>query len=172
MVSPPEHQVLGALCSSPTCRWYGVLTNIFLPGNCLFNALSDQCFGDQSHSSDIRANVVKFMKENADDFKHFVPVELGGGYRRNPKRKNVASASFDTAEVTLKQVDENFENYLKRMATNGTYGDNLEIRAFSQAYDTDIRIYNRANKYVSRVASDGVVRRTAHIALHVGTNPP
>lgn len=111
------------------------------------------------------------MRDNAHDFKHFVPVENGGGHRRNPKRKNVKSATLDSSPITQRQVDENFDSYLKRMGANGTYGDNLEIRAFSQAYDTDVRIYNRANKYVSRVAADGLLRRTAHIALHVSTHP-
>ena len=133
----------------------------------MFNALSDQVFGGQSYSKDIRAKVVQYMRDNAAEFKDFVPVELGGGHRRNPKRKNVACASLDISPITQKQIDENFDSYLKRMAANGTYGDNLEIRAFSQAYDTDVRIYNRANKFVSRVAADGVVRQTAHIALHV-----
>ena len=107
------------------------------------------------------------MRDNADDYRAFVPVEPGLGFRRNPKRKNVASSSINIAPITRKQIEQNWENYLKRMAEDGTYGDNLEIRAFSQVYDTDVRIYNRANNFVSRVASDGVVRRTAHIALHV-----
>ena len=133
----------------------------------MFNALSDQIYGNQSHSRSIRSAVVEHMRDNADDYRAFVPVEPGLGFRRNPKRKNVASSATNMVPITRKQIEQNWENYLKRMAEDGTYGDNLEIRAFSQVYDTDVRIYHPANNFVSRVASDGVVRRTAHIALHV-----
>lgn len=138
-------------------------------GNCLFNALSDQIFGDQSKNHEIRAAVIKHMRDNADDYKPFVPVERGGGQRRNPKRKNAGAFStpFNNEPATLEEIDRNFEVHLERMAKGGTYGDNLEIRAFSRAYNTDVKIYNYDNAYYVRAADDGAVRPIAHVAYHV-----
>jgi OTU domain-containing protein 3 len=169
MVSPPDHP--------QHCRFHSVsffelqylIYHVFLIGNCLFNALSDQIFGDQSKHHEIRAAVIQHMRDNADDYKSFVPVERGGGQRRNPKRKNAGAFStpFNNEPATLEEIDRNFEVHLERMAKGGTYGDNLEIRAFSRAYNTDVKIYNFDNAYYVRADDDDAVRPVAHIAYHV-----
>jgi hypothetical protein len=157
--------------SQPRCQVGANLTNtLFSPaGNCLFNALSDQIYGDQRKNEEIRATVIQHMRETPDEYKPFVNVEVGGGQRRNPKRKNVGAYStpFDSSPPTQKQIDDNWEAYLERMARGGTYGDNVEIRAFAKAYNTDVRIHLHDYDYYVRAAHDGVVRPVAHIAYHV-----
>jgi OTU domain-containing protein 3 len=81
------------------------------------------------------------MRENPTDFVPFITVDQG--QRRNPKRKNAgAYSSQSTIEIpTEEQINRAWEDHLKRMAQNGTYGDNMEIRAFGQAYNMDVIIF-------------------------------
>jgi len=109
------------------------------------------------------------MQDNAEYYKNFIPVEPGGGQRRNPKRKNAGAYStpFNNKPPSQEDIDRNFENYLAAMSRGGTYGDNMEIRAFAKAYNTDVRIYNYDNTYYVRADDDDAVRPVAHIAYHV-----
>ncbi|KAH8678781.1 hypothetical protein BGZ60DRAFT_428603 [Tricladium varicosporioides] len=138
-------------------------------GNCLFNALSDQIYGNQSRHKEIREKVIEHLRENAAWYKQFINVEPGGGQRRNPKRKNVgaSSSSFSHKGPTPEEIDAAFEGHLARMARGGTYGDNMEIRAFSKAYDTDVRIFDdNTNDYYVRASDEGFSERVAYIAYH------
>ena len=85
------------------------------------------------------------MMEHPDEFKQFVAVTDGGGLRRNPKRKTAGSLQSrpDTmARPTEEQMAKAFEQRVKMMAQGGAYGDNLEIVAFSQAFNVDINVYS------------------------------
>ncbi|KAK4998310.1 hypothetical protein LTR66_002427 [Elasticomyces elasticus] len=138
-------------------------------GNCLFNALSDQLYGHQNQHHQIRASVISFMRERADYFKQFIDVHPGGGMRRNPKRKNAgaySSPAFAPAP-TPAEIDRVFEGHLQSMARGGTYGDNMEITAFSQAYNVDVKIYQRDFAYMVTGSQDDTPRDIAHIAYHV-----
>ncbi|KUJ16522.1 OTU-domain-containing protein [Mollisia scopiformis] len=143
-------------------------TSIRGDGNCLFRALSEQIYGDQTRNSEIRAKVVQYMKANPGDFKPFISVETGGGFRRNPKRKNAAAG--DLTGPSESERDQAWEDYLVRMARNGEYGDNLEIRAFTEAYTVDVRVYCMpASSYIIRCGQElatGEYRQIAHIALY------
>jgi hypothetical protein len=136
-------------------------------GNCLFNALSDQLYGDQDRHQEIRQAVIKYMRENPDDFKPFIPV--GQGHRRNPKRKNAGafSSQFSFEAATEEQTERAWEDHLERMAQGGTYGDNLEILAFTKAYNTDVQIFQYNEILYSRAHEDKIVRPIAYIAYHV-----
>jgi hypothetical protein len=140
----------------------------FRLGNCLFNALSDQIYGTQDRHAEIRQGVIQYMRENPNQFKHFLHV--GGKHRRNPKRKNAGSLPPNIAftAATDAEIDAAYEAHLTQMAQGGTWGDNHEIQAFMQAYNTDIRIYQGNGTFDMKVAEDGVVRSIAHIAYHVG----
>jgi hypothetical protein len=107
------------------------------------------------------------MREHPDEFKSFVHVEVGGGSRRNPKRKNVgaSSAPLDNTTPSPEQIETAWEQYLERMSRNGTYGDNIEIRAFAKAFDVDVKIYNRDNSYYLRAEEHGA-RPVIHVAHH------
>ena len=138
-------------------------------GNCLFHALSDQLYGHQDEHQAIRARVIEYMRENADYYKQFIDVHPGGGLRRNPKRKNAGAYSTQAAFTppSAEDVDRVFESHLQNMAKGGTYGDNMEISAFTSAFDVDVKIYQRDFCYVISHGSDHGPRKVAHIAYHV-----
>ena len=138
-------------------------------GNCLFNALSDQLFGDQSKHGELRLGVIRHMRENADHYKKFIAIHPGGGSRRNPKRKNAGSFStpFDNTRPTPEEINRVFESHLQQMARGGTYGDNMEISAFSKAFRVDVKIYQRDFAYVVSTKPVGTVVPVVHIAYHV-----
>jgi len=140
-------------------------------GNCLFNALSDQLYGNQGEHHNIRAQVIDYMREHGDYYKQFIDVQPGGGVRRNPKRKNAGTCTASAAITPPSQadIDRVFESHLQSMARGGTYGDNMEISAFSSAYNVDVKIYQRDFAYmVSGSNAEGEKKRAvAHIAYHV-----
>lgn len=112
-------------------------------GNCLFHALSDQLHGDQTQHVDYRKVTVEYMTGNPDRFKAFVSVQVGGGGRRNPKRKTTGSLStpFNPGMPTEDEIEAAFQRSLKTMKEGGAYGDNAEIVAFALAFKVDIKIY-------------------------------
>ncbi|MCJ1477666.1 hypothetical protein MMC13_006339 [Lambiella insularis] len=113
-------------------------------GDCLFMALSDQLYGDESHHLEIRARVVQYMRDHAPAFKLFTAVNLGGGTRRNPRRKAATySTAFDSRAPTNEEVDLQYRHNIEEMAKPGTYADHLEIQAFSAAYGIMVRIYQK-----------------------------
>ncbi|KAE9371261.1 cysteine proteinase, partial [Stipitochalara longipes BDJ] len=136
-------------------------------GNCMFNSFSDQLYGDQSHAREIRAKIIEHMRDHADEYKPFINVEAGGGFRRNPKRKNVGASSthFENSLPTQEQIDAAWERHLDNMSKNGVYGDNMEIRAFTKAFGVDVKIYNRDNSYYIKAEDQGT-RPVVHVARH------
>jgi hypothetical protein len=110
------------------------------------------------------------MRANAAYYKQFIDVHPGGGYRRNPKRKNAGSYSSPANFVppSPADIDRVFENHLTNMARGGTWGDNMEISAFSSAMGYDVKIYQRDFAYmVSGGGEAGNNRPVAHIAYHM-----
>jgi OTU domain-containing protein 3 len=141
-------------------------------GNCLFNALSDQIYGDQTSHAAIRTQVICYMRDHAAYYKQFIDVNPGGGTRRNPKRKNAGAfnSPANIATPSEADIDKVFEGHLDVMARGGTYGDNMEITAFSSAFGVDVKIYQRDFAYmVSGAGSygDQTDRPVAHIAYHM-----
>lgn len=108
------------------------------------------------------------MREHASYYKQFIDVNPGGGLRRNPKRKNVGaySAPVNTAPPSEADIDRVFEGHLQSMAKGGVYGDNMEISAFSSAFDVDVKIYQADFAYMVSGGADRP-RKMAHIAYHV-----
>jgi OTU domain-containing protein 3 len=145
---------------------------VFYLGNCLFNALSDQIYGNQARHAEIRMGVIRYMRENPEKFKPFLTV--GGGQRRNPKRKNAGafSSRFAFTVATEEETNAAYEAHLTQMAQGGTWGDNIEIIAFSYAYNTDVKIYKASHAYYVRVSAENNVRPVAHIAYHVSVSFP
>ncbi|TKA60997.1 hypothetical protein B0A49_09406 [Cryomyces minteri] len=138
-------------------------------GNCLFNALSDQLYGTQTEHQAIRARVIAYMRQHAAYYKQFIDVHPGGGIRRNPKRKNAGaySSPVNLTAPTDEEIDRVFEGHLQSMARGGTYGDNMEISAFSSAYEVDVKIYQRDFAYMVSGAGEESQRDVAHIAYHM-----
>lgn len=122
-------------------------------GNCLFRALSDQFYGDggKAHGA-VRAQIVGYMREHADDFRVFIECE----------------------------GEETWEQHLKRMSQDGVFGDHAEIVAFARAADVNVIIYQRATHFLvtpdegeldterdeASVARAIRRRRTLHVAYH------
>jgi hypothetical protein len=155
----------------PASPFHAITTNVsrFPIGNCLFNALSDQIFGHQNKHYEIRDTVIEYLRNNRSQFIHFVTVD---GSRRNPKRKNTAASStssFSFSAATDEEQNLAYEAHLKSMAQGGTYGDNIEIIAFTKAYSTDVKIFNSFAAYYIRAADDNGAeeRPVAYIAHHV-----
>ena len=116
----------------------------------------------------IRARTIEYMRENAEYYKMFMECHAGGGVRRNPKRKNAGGfSSFNASMPTPEEIDRVFESHLARMAEGGTWGDNMEIVAFSSAFEVDVKIYQRENAFMVRAAGEDVTRPVCHIAYHV-----
>lgn len=145
------------------------LLTVYNSGNCLFNALSDQLYGHQSEHPAIRSRVITYMREHSAYYKQFIDVHPGGGIRRNPKRKNAGAYSSPANHVppSEEDIDRVFESHLQNMAKGGTYGDNMEITAFSSAYETDVKIYQRDFAYMVTANADDGTRPVAHIAYHL-----
>jgi OTU domain-containing protein 3 len=135
----------------------------------LFNALSDQIYGHQNDHDKIRARVIDYMREHASYYKLFIDVQPGGGQRRNPKRKNAGTYSSPVSlkPPTQEEIDRVFESHLGSMARGGTYGDNMEISAFSAAFGINVKIYQHDFAYMVSTPDDGQERQVAHIAYHV-----
>ncbi|KAF2396534.1 cysteine proteinase [Trichodelitschia bisporula] len=132
-------------------------------GNCLFNALSDQMFGNQSRHAEIRATVIAYMRANAAYFKAFVIVKPT---RRNPKRKN--AGVFSVAPIpevpTEAAIDAAFAAHLADMAKGGTWGDSLELKAFVDAYGINVKVWQSTGEL--SVESCKKTTKSAHIAYH------
>ncbi|KAL8653436.1 MAG: hypothetical protein Q9210_002093 [Variospora velana] len=137
-------------------------------GNCLFHALSDQLYGHQSKYKELRERTIGYMRDNGDYFKHFLEVHPGGGSRRNPKRKNAGSyaTKTNTGPASAAEIDAVFEGHLNRMAKGGTYGDNMELVAFSKALYVDVTIYQRKFAYQVYAKNGPCGLPNMHIAYH------
>ncbi|KAI9683554.1 MAG: hypothetical protein M1829_004857 [Trizodia sp. TS-e1964] len=136
-------------------------------GNCLFNALSDQIYGNEKGHKEIRARVIEYMRENADYYKKFIVVHPGGGTRRNPKRKNTAPPPPTVPQdPTPAEIDRAFEKHLKEMARGGTWGDNLEINAFVGAYGTTVVVHQKTFSVTVSRGEESEDRPVAHVAYH------
>lgn len=109
------------------------------------------------------------MRDNATYYKQFIDVHPGGGIRRNPKRKNAGAYSSPSSipSPSAADIDRVFESHLQSMSRGGTYGDNMEITAFSSAYDVDVKIYQRDFAYMISGQGEYSGRKVAHIAYHM-----
>ncbi|KAF2188293.1 cysteine proteinase [Zopfia rhizophila CBS 207.26] len=111
-------------------------------GNCLFNALSDQMFGHQGEHRALRDVTIEHICANKDHYASFIAVHPGGGTRRNPKRKNVnAPYRVNNTLPSQEDIDRQFDKHVQEMRRTGTWGDNMELTAFSSEYNVYIRIW-------------------------------
>jgi OTU-like cysteine protease len=143
---------------------FGFEANASSPiGNCLFHALSEQLYGDQSQHAQLRAAVVDHMKEHADQYKPFLAA-IGSGNRK-PKRKN--AGALQTAP-TPGEINAQFRRHLDDMARGGTYGDNMEVQAFANAFGVDVKIWHHNGQaWLLQSLANTQNARMVHIAYHV-----
>ena len=117
------------------------------------------------------------MRSHKEDFLSFIAVHPGGGTRRSkriPKRKNVGADTkcTDKSYPTADELETTFQKHLTEMTKGGSYGGNMEIRAFANAYKVNVCIYSEAISNFLEIKclnapNEGV--RTAYIVHHVST---
>jgi OTU domain-containing protein 3 len=151
----------------------------FVPGNCLFNALSDQLYGNQDMHEVLRAHTIEHMKAEADFYRQYMAVN---SVRRNPKRRTAAAASrrVDTTYYTEEQLQQQFEEHVEKMGQPGEWADNMEVSAFASALNVHVRLWQADYTYLfsprTYYTSDDDLaaedsRQTLHIAYHVSRTP-
>jgi OTU domain-containing protein 3 len=148
------------------------------PGNCLFNALSDQLYGNQEMHEVLRAETIEHMKANADFYRQYMAVN---SVRRNPKRKTATAPAshVDTAYYTEEQLQKQFEDHVEKMGQPGEWADNMEVSAFASALNVHVRLwqadftylFSPREDYSSHDSSAEDDRQTLHIAYHVSCTP-
>jgi hypothetical protein len=87
-------------------------------GNCLFRALSDQLYGYPHQHSILREQVCDYLATKADKYAAFIDVEKP------------------------------FEEYVRTMRQSGTYGGHLELSAFAQFQQKEIKIVQPGLVYI------------------------
>ena len=85
-------------------------------GNCLFNAIALQLYGDAEpdQPAQLRAAAMNWIRTHPDDFGEFIYGETG----------------------------ESVPQYVARMSQNGVYGGDIEIRALSQRFKLPFVVYS------------------------------
>ncbi|KAH8728665.1 hypothetical protein GQ44DRAFT_724118 [Phaeosphaeriaceae sp. PMI808] len=143
-------------------------------GNCLFNALSDQLYGDQEMHEVLRTATIEHMRDSADFYRQYMAVS---NVRRNPKRKTTAAMPMriDTTYYTDEQLQLQFEEHVEKMGQPGEWADNMEVSAFASALNVHVRLWQADYTYlfsprIYYAPNDGPAavddRQTLHIAYH------
>lgn len=130
-------------------------------------------YGHEGENAEIRARTVQEMRDNEAKYIDFLQVRRGGGIRSNPKRvpkrKKDGTPTYNVGEDTnADDVRNTWENYLRNMEKSGVFADNLEVQAFTQAYQMDVIIFRFDNTILyMKYKQDDVERPVAFVALHV-----
>ena len=144
-------------------------------GNCLFNALSDQLYGNQEMHEILRKLTIEHMRDNSEFYRQYMAVN---NLRRNPKRTTTTAQTtrIDTTYYTEEQLQQQFDEHVEKMGQPGEWADNMEVSAFASALNVHVRLWQADHTYVfsprlyysqndDLSAEDD--RRTLHIAYHV-----
>lgn len=102
------------------------------------------------------------MRGRAEHYRQFIDVRPASLAQKHRKQKAADRPSPGA-------INRAFESYLLKMARGGTYGDNMELSAFSEALNVDIRIYQRDLTYLISTRAEGTFSPVLHIAYHVRT---
>lgn len=146
-----------------------------MQGNCLFNALSDQLYGNQEMHAFLRDATIEHMRDNSEFYRQYMAVN---NLRRNPKRTSTSTTStrIDTTYYTEAQLQQQFEEHVEKMGQPGEWADNMEVSAFASALNVHVRLWQADYTYVfsprtyysqNDDLSEEADRRTVHIAYHV-----
>ena len=129
-------------------------------GNCLFAALADQLFTNPAKHPEVRKSVIDYMRANRLDFELYATTD--DLETRRPTRSRISAAK-------KQNVNDPFEEYLARMATNGTYGGQPELVAFCRAFNRDVIIHRPEGQYEpeSRTTNDRRPPGEPVITLHI-----
>jgi OTU-like cysteine protease len=131
----------------------------------LFRALSDQLYDTTERHDEIRQTVVWYLRSNREQFEPFVPLDIDDLVRSQPSTRSSRSRGL--------RVDDAYEAYLENMAKPKTWGGEVEIRAFSEAYDKDVLIHRPTNagqpfdQMVNNKRAPGQPRQFLHVSFGV-----
>jgi hypothetical protein len=109
------------------------------------------------------------MRTSSHEFKEFININIGDGYRRNSPRAGHSSNVKDKSP-SPDDIERNWENYLERMSKDGVYGDNLTLKAFVMAYGVDLQVFTKDGDYKINFENDKVAEKNVMIAYHVSTS--
>ncbi|ERF75031.1 hypothetical protein EPUS_06164 [Endocarpon pusillum Z07020] len=132
-------------------------------GNCLFRALSDQLFDTTERHDEIRQTVVWYLRANREQFEPFVPLDTEDLVRSQPNTRSSRSRRAS--------AEDPYEAYLENMAKPKTWGGEVEIRAFSEAYDRDVLIHRPTDagqpfdQMVNNKRAAGQPRQFVHVSF-------
>uniref|UniRef100_A0AAV1UCS7 OTU domain-containing protein n=1 Tax=Peronospora matthiolae TaxID=2874970 RepID=A0AAV1UCS7_9STRA len=107
-------------------------------GNCLFRALADQIFGDQTQHQQARDEIVEYMEHQREDFEPFMEDE------------------------------EKFEKYCERMRSDGTWGGNQELYAAARLFQVYVVVHqDQPSARIMVIECDRLKpTRFVHVAYH------
>lgn len=110
------------------------------PGNCLFNALSDQLYGHQNEHKALRDATIAHMRVNSEFYRQYMILNP---VRRNPKRKTTAALAppIDFTFYTEEQLQKQFDLHVEKMGQPGEWADNMEVSAFASALNVHVRLW-------------------------------
>ncbi|KAI9715006.1 MAG: hypothetical protein M1828_001113 [Chrysothrix sp. TS-e1954] len=134
-------------------------------GNCLFNALSDQLYGNEEHHVQLRQATIEYLRSHKDEYLGFIDVNSGNATRRQPKRKTAGAyaTKIDATMPDADQINAAFESYINEMSRKGVWGGNMELVAFARVMHVNIFVYQHDRRYM--IAGDDS-KADVHIAYH------
>jgi hypothetical protein len=117
-------------------------------GSCLFHALADQLYNDPDRGEELRKTVVEFMADNRDVFKAMLPL------------RDVHDSQ--SGKLALRwDEDAQFDEYLRLLARDGTWGGELEILAAAEYFGVTIVVRQDNGRFLSY--NDDIGGIPAHI---------
>ncbi|EAL65031.2 OTU domain containin protein [Dictyostelium discoideum AX4] len=125
-------------------------------GNCQMHALSDQLYGDLSHSQEVRKTIVDWLRKNKD-------FQLPNG-----------------ATICQFVNTNNWDDYCNDMSKNGNWGDHLTLLAAAEHFGSKISIISsvesQSNFFIeiipSKILNDKVLLLSHYAEFHYGSLCP
>jgi len=93
-----------------------IKTDIRGDGNCQFRSIADQVYNDQERYTDVRKAIVDWLSNNKD---FYVDDE-------------------NTTKLCDFLIDTPWTNYINKMSSDGTWGDQLTLTAAAEVYQSNI----------------------------------
>ncbi|EED23001.1 extracellular OTU-like cysteine protease, putative [Talaromyces stipitatus ATCC 10500] len=141
-------------------------------GNCLFYALSDQMYGTMERAFEIREALAVHMSTHEEYFGAFAVPEESERRSARVAARRTESPFPATPSPTVNDKQDAFTDMVSRCATPAVWGGGVEIQAFCQYYQRDVRVYSPDNVQNFRAwdAPNDEVREVVHLAYINGVH--
>ena len=93
------------------------VTDVCSDGNCLFRCIAVALFGDEAKHDEVRTSVVNFMRDNRDFCRPFIH-----------------------------EVDEDYDEHVRNMSIDKTWGTDAEIFITGKLYGLDVFVHKKSDK--------------------------